>query len=649
MIEKMEKIYICSLKSHTAVVMETLMRCGAVQTVKTKSMISADASKLLMSKEKTALSDLESLMKQIQEGIAVLKPLGASKGLLQKRPGRTYEELMDPQMHRNAAELCVEIQRITDGINALEKDLKKAEFRMTSFLPWQAMNLTAEDMQTNKCSIRCCTIPGPYTIDNLCRSAEEQNLALYGELVSEEQEHQYIAVLFQNKDENDVRKLIRFFDGKVLSHEGMTGSFGETAELCGQKIRAVKQEIWNRQRKLEQMADKKALLEQVSDAVSLKIKYLSEQKKFLCTDKVDVIAGWIPVSRKGSVSRKLSQYACFYEYDAPQKDEEHPVLLKNSRLVKPFGAITEMYSLPDSRSIDTNWVIGLFFFLFFGMMLSDAGYGLVLLIGGLAGAKIPDLGDGAKQMMKMIGICGISTMFWGALYGSWFGDAVPQAAQAFLGKTIVIPRLLDPLKEPMTILILSCALGVVHLFTGMGIKAYLMIRRGDKWGALFDVGFWYVFLIGLALLLASRPWRDAGTVLSILGAAGLILTQGRSRPTILGKLVSGVMSLYHVTGFFSDVLSYSRILALGLATGVVGSVVNIMGTMPGGNLAGAVLFPVIFTAGHLLNLGINALGAYVHAARLQYVEFFGTYYEGGGSRFEPLKIETKYVRITEEN
>ena len=221
-------------------------------------------------------------------------------------------------------------------------------------------------------------------------------------------------------------------------------------------------------------------------------------------------------------------------------------------------------------------------------------------------------------------------------------------AETFFGKTAEIPKLIDPLNQPMTVLILSCVLGAAHLFTGMGIKAYIMIKRGDKRGALFDVGFWYILLAGLPLLLVPEPWNTAGAVMAIAGALGLVLTQGRHRPKLAGKIISGVTSLYGITGYFSDVLSYSRILALGLATGVVASVVNIMGTMAGGGIAGAMLFAAVFVFGHLLNLGINALGAYVHSARLQYVEFFGKYYEGGGRKFDPLKIETKYVRVLEE-
>lgn len=428
----------------------------------------------------------------------------------------------------------------------------------------------------------------------------------------------------------------------------MSGTFGENIAAAEKNIADIEKAIAEREEQLKAMAVKREELERASDAVKVRIQCLSGQEDFMGTDMVDIITGWIPVSEKDRLMKRLKKYECCCEFEKPEKNEEFPVLMKNSKLVEPFGAITEMYSLPASHSIDTNWAIGLFFFIFFGMMLSDAGYGLLLLIGGFGGAKLLDIGDGAKRFLKMIGTCGISTMFWGFVYGSFFGDAIPKIAETFFGKSFEMPMLIDPLNEPMTVLILACALGVVHLFVGMGIKAYILIKQGHVWSAVFDVGFWYIFLIGLPLLLAPAPFNTIGKIMAIAGAAGLVLTQGRHKPTVIGKITSGVMSLYDVTSYFSDVLSYSRILALGLATGVVGSVVNIMGTMAGGNIIGVILFIVIFAAGHMLNLGINALGAYVHSARLQYVEFFGKYYEGGGKKFDPLKIKTKYVKVTEE-
>ena len=399
---------------------------------------------------------------------------------------------------------------------------------------------------------------------------------------------------------------------------------------------------------LEQMASRLDELQIASDAIKVRIQILSGREKFMHTDKVDIISGWIPAARKKEVGHRLERFNCFCEFIEPDKDEDFPVLIKNRKIVEPFGTITEMYSMPNPHTIDTNWAVGLFFFIFFGMMLSDAGYGIVLAAGGLLGVVYLDTGYEIKRLMKMIGIAGISAIFWGALYGSWFGDAIPTAAELFFGKSVEIPMLIDPLNEPMKVLIMSCIFGVIHLFTGMGIKAYIMIKRGDLAGAIFDVGLWYMFLTGLPMLLAPGALGTTGKVLAIAGALGLVLTQGRHKPTLMGKTITGVMSLYNVTSYFSDVLSYSRILALGLATGVIASVVNILAAMAGSSFAGIIFFIIIFIFGHLLNLAINALGAYVHSARLQYVEFFGKYYEGGGIKFAPLEIKTEYVKVTEE-
>ena len=354
------------------------------------------------------------------------------------------------------------------------------------------------------------------------------------------------------------------------------------------------------------------------------------------------------------MEKALSQYTCFYEFREPGSQEDFPVLLKNNGFVEPFEAVTEMYALPAPHSLDPNPFMAPFFFVFFGMMLSDAGYGLVLAILGLLGAKYLDMGTNGKKLLKMLGYCGISTVFWGALYGSWFGDTIPKVTEVFFGNRVQVPMLLDPLTNPMPILIMAFVVGYIHILVGLGLKAYLMIRRGHPVDALFDVGFWYFVLVGLVIfaggqmVIGSTLMASIGKWLAIAGAVGLVLTQGRDKKNPIMKLMSGILSLYDITGYFSDLLSYSRIMALGLATGVIAQVVNTMGTLPGRSIIGAVLFVVIFLFGHVLNLAINALGSYVHTSRLQYVEFFGKFFEGGGQAFRPLRPATKYVYVNNQ-
>lgn len=366
------------------------------------------------------------------------------------------------------------------------------------------------------------------------------------------------------------------------------------------------------------------------------------------TEKTFLLTAWVPEEKIPQLEKLLEEFPCYLEVAEPDPEEEPPVLLKNHKLVEPFEVVTEMYSLPSPHGVDPNIAVAIFYFIFFGIMLSDAGYGLLLFFGGLFALKKMDLSPFLRKMVKLITFGGVSTVFWGALYGSWFGNLIPQFTLTFLGRQINVPLLLDPLNDPLTILGISFALGALHLFCGMGYKAYLLIRRGHPWEALFDIGFWYMVLVGLPMLVLPGVFRTVGLSLAVVGAVGLILTQGRDKKNIFARLLSGVASLYDITGYLSDLLSYSRILALGLATAVIGNVVNIMGTLAGGGILGLLLFIPVFLFGHALNLSINALGSYVHSSRLQYVEFFGKFYEGGGKPFQPLQANTKYVVVTDK-
>lgn len=648
MIEKMEKLYIYTLRNQTSDIMEEVMRSGAVQLERTQSMMSEAAAEALSPGENPDISDIEELLAHIQESMKAIRPFSSKRGFFAKRQEVSYETLTDDQILTETLKVCSEIETVVKEINNINRLIRNTEFRKASYLPWKTMQLAAEDMVTETCRISCYILHEPRTIEDVRTAAAEKNIAMYAEEVHYEKENHYIAVLFYKKDGKKVKEAISDLGAREFPLGSMNGTFSKNISLCDSEICRLKSELESQEKSLEHMSCRMDELQLASDAVKVKIQALSGHEDFMHTDKVDIVSGWIPSESREKLSDRLRRFDCYCEYVEPDEDEDFPVKLKNSRIVEPFGAVTEMYSLPNPHSIDTNWAVGLFFFIFFGMMLSDAGYGLILTIGGLLGARYLDAGEGLKRIMRMIGISGISTMFWGVLYGSWFGDAVPIVAETFFGRSIEIPMLIDPLNEPMKVLIISCVFGIVHLFAGMGIRAYIMIKRRDVPGAVFDVGLWYVFLIGLPLLLVPGTLGTVGKVMSVAGAVGLVLTQGRHKPTLTGKITSGVMSLYNVTSYFSDVLSYSRILALGLATGVIASVVNILASMAGNSIIGIILFIVVFVFGHLLNLAINALGAYVHSARLQYVEFFGKYYEGGGVKFNPLKIETKYVKVTEE-
>jgi V/A-type H+-transporting ATPase subunit I len=285
-------------------------------------------------------------------------------------------------------------------------------------------------------------------------------------------------------------------------------------------------------------------------------------------------------------------------------------------------------------------------------MLCDAGYGILITVACAVCLKKYHLEGTTFKMVKLMVYCGISTIFWGALFGSWFGNIVQVFSNTILNKEVIVkPLWFDPLNDPMKLLIFSLGLGVIHIFLGMGIKAYMQIREGKWFDAICDEGFWYFTIIGLLAWLGGASISEAivpiGKWLTIIGAIGLLLTGGRHNKGI-GKITGGLSTLYNITGYMSDILSYARLLALGLASGVIAQVVNTMGSLFGGGVIGLIALIIVFIFGHALNIAINALGAFIHSSRLQYVEFFGKFYEDGGEPFRPFCKKTKYIRIEQE-
>ncbi len=316
-----------------------------------------------------------------------------------------------------------------------------------------------------------------------------------------------------------------------------------------------------------------------------------------------------------------------------------------------------MYASPGVDDIDPTPVLAFFFYFFFGMMFSDAGYGILMpLVCALLIRKCrPEVS--MKNNLRLFEFCGISTTIWGLIYGSFFGDAPAVFYNHFAGTSLtmadILPwPILDQKKDAMTILIVSIAFGLIHILAGMACKFYVLWKKGDKKGAVFDVGSWMLLLVSVAVAAAGTKLGDTvkqvGIYMALACVAVLVLTQGRDKKNPVMRIFSGIISLYDITSYVSDLLSYSRLLALGLTTGVMAEVFNLLSEMLGSSAIGIIPMTLVFLLGHVINIGLNALGSYVHTMRLQYVEMFGKFYEGGGKQFEPFSLNSKYIRIKEE-
>ena len=384
-----------------------------------------------------------------------------------------------------------------------------------------------------------------------------------------------------------------------------------------------------------------------------------ELTKLTNTQSTFGLKGWAPKRLFGVLSERITKvtHALELKQESPLEGEVPPVILRNNGLIRPFESVTRIYGLPRSDEPDPTPWLAPFFAIFFGLALTDAGYGLVLLILIPILKKVLKI-SGEAPLMKVLFMGGLTTTVMGALFGTWFGIVAPDLPE-FLGpvKTFLTPLLLiDPSKEPVNFLLLMFALGFIHLLVGLLVKLWWRCKNGQWLDALLDQGAWLLALLAIATWILSLAGLGlpSGVAVNLVyaGVLALLLTQGRAAKNIFTKGLGGLLSLYGFIGYLSDILSYSRLLALGLATGIVGLVVNLIASIfrdmipvPGLNW---LVFALVFIGGHTFNIAINALGGFIHSSRLQFVEFFPKFMEGGGRALRPLRPKYQYVEITDE-
>ncbi len=378
------------------------------------------------------------------------------------------------------------------------------------------------------------------------------------------------------------------------------------------------------------------------DLLSTELAKLEASERLYSSEKTVLIAGWVPEQSISEVTALLEERGDAYSFEDANPEDDVPVKLSNNAFSSQFEPVIELYSMPAYGSFDPTSIMSAFFFIIFGMMLADVGYGFIMSLFCLLGLKLMKPSGSMKKMLSMFAWCGVSCMIMGVLFGGYFSDAPTSIMQNWFGieKAPDLALWINPMTDPMAFLVVSIAVGALHLVTALCIKFYVLWASKKRLSAVCDAGSWIVLFVGAGVFLLSK---EIGTVLVSVGILMLIFTQGRSQKNIFLKIFKGFASLYDIVGYISDLLSYSRILSLGLASMVIGSVFNILGTMPGFSPIGVIFFFVIFTVGHLMNLAINLLGSFVHTSRLQYIEFFGKFYEDGGRPFEPLTPRSKYV------
>ena len=650
---RMKKIELIALLTDSKKIIELLQRRGVVEICK-----SSDEE--LESTNVTAVTgEFEKFRSSAAQALEILERYAPEKaGLAEMFGGRT--EVETDTFGREAMKLekimaaAGDIIRSSRTIADNQNDIAQLRLRYDTLIPWKKLDVPLNFKGTQTTCAFIGSVPFPADAGEIEALLPEGSSV---EVISSSKEQTALFILCTRENAEEADNILR---------QSSFVPFSETENCTPTELMARCEE---KVKKLRESSEKavQAIKAHESDRKKLRfaVDYLSMRK-----DKYDaisslgftgttfVLTGYIPEKYSESLKKEIEgRYTAVITYTDPAEDEDVPVLLENSRFSAPVEGITKMYAMPAKADVDPTPVMSFFYYLFFGMMLSDAGYGLVMVIGTIIALRKLKLEEPMRKTLTMFRNCGVSTVIWGALFGSWFGDIVQVVGKQFFGKDIGSLALwFEPLDDPIKLLLFSFGLGILHLFLGVGVGFYMSWKAGRKLDAVLDAVPVYLIILGVAPLAAGILTqvpdflKPIGTYMLIAGVIMLVLTAGRTSKSIFGKFFGGLYALYNTaTGYLSDILSYSRLLALGLATGSIAGVINLIGTMPENKIVKLILLVVVFIVGHTANLAINLLGAYVHTDRLQFVELFSKFYTGGGREFQPFTVNTKYIKFKEEN
>ncbi|MGH4051080.1 MAG: V-type ATP synthase subunit I [Clostridium sp.] len=644
-IVKMSKFTLFAFESQKEALIDDLHRFENVQFVNLQESAEEHLQSLQKDSENERVSYLEGELAKVKFSIDLLisrtEKESAIKSLAKGKSSFNYEELEDLAKKSNYKVNYKKLKEKDDELLKIKNEKTKINSEIEGLTPWITLDSAFNDLKSLNSSI---FLMGslPKAFKDIFREKFESEIPYaYLEVISEVKDEINIIALVHKDYEDKAKELLKLhgFNSINFRYEGIASQevsiFKKRLEVISNEEERINVEIKSDCKYLD---DFKIVYEYLSNK---NIKAMACQN-FLKTENVVAIEGWVPTALSKDledVIKAITKENFYLEFEgADKEDNEVPILLKNSSVVEPFELITSMYSLPKYSEIDPTPLLTPFYMVFFGMMLADIGYGLVILIVTAFALKKFNLDEAQRRFAKFFLFLSIPTIGAGIVYGSFFGDLIK------------FKSIINPAEDIMTLLIISIIMGAFHIYFGLGVKGYLLIRDGKPMDAVYDVLTWYAALTGAFLLLGGSSLGLSLTVISIgkwvmiTGMVALVLTQGRANKGIGAKLAGGVYGLYGISGYVGDLVSYSRIMAIGLAGGFIAISFNMLIKMmpsPFNIIIGIFIFVLTQT----FNLLLSGLSAFVHSARLQYVEFFGKFYEGGGKAFKVFKSANKYITV----
>lgn len=650
-IVRMKKLRLIALRDQRDELTRALMRLGCVQVREPEGLLSQEAAAAVLRPEKAGLAAGRTKLTVLRNAVKVLAQYAPEKKkFLSARPVVSQREFLDDEALAGDLALAERINEWDGAVRRIQAEESRLRGEIDTLRPWETLDVPLVGAGTKRTVLLYMTAPLDVEEAAVADAAGVITEAVQIIRVSEDDHQRYFALLALREEVPSLLETLRkagcaqaqFMDREGTARENIRQLEAELKILDGQKRDTI--------RLIEAEGDKAPDIRLSTDRMTAEVSRLEAVERLSGTDSIVAMEGWCPEPDVEALEKILSEFDCAWELLEPAEEEypDVPVKLQNNGFAEPMNLVTEMYSLPAYDGIDPNPLMAPFFVLFYGIMMADMGYGLLMMLASWIVLKKMRPRGGTKYLITLLGYSGVSTFFFGALTGGFFGDLLPQIAKMVNPDTAftALPALFTPLEDPTMILIAALVIGVIQIFTGMIVSVRYKCKNGEGLSALFDEGAWWLILIGVALMALGIGSIGGVPVVLVIGAVLLAVGQFVMKGSFTGGLMGLFGGIYNgVTGYFSDILSYSRLMALMLSGSVIASVFNTLGAMTGNIFA----FILIALVGNALNLALNLLGCFVHDLRLQVLEFFNRFYKDGGKPFRPLNIDTNYVEIIKED
>ena len=656
----MKKLRLLAVRDRKEELLRELMRCGCVEITELEPKLAGTEAEGLVRPESSELAALKSRHSSLVHAVELLDRYAPKKTkLLSAKPELEGRVLLDDTGLAGALRIAEALEGYDARIKRIGAEESRERSLIESLQPWLTLDLPLNFEGTERCSVLTGSLPARFAPDTVSAAiaAVDEEAELF--LIHEEKKANYVLLVCMKGQLPAMQDALRPFGFTPSALSGLSGTARECQLNAEQHLKELAAEKENCVRYIVDDAVHRDELKLAADRMNVKISLAEAEERMCGTDSTVVLQGWLPADREEELGQLFDRFGCAWETEDPAEDEypEVPVSLKNNKFTDAMNMVTNMYSLPAYGTVDPNPLMAPFFILFYGLMMADMGYGILMILAALIAMKRIKPRAGTLSFCRLLLYGGISTLVMGALTGSFFGNA-PEIIAGMMGRDWPgLPSLFSPVRDSTLVLYGSMVLGLIHLNTGMAVNFHQRWKHGDKAGAILEEGAQWIILLGGIVLIAqmlvfkeNAMLKNAG--LGIIGlGVGMLLVGSTRGATGIGKLTAPFSCIYNtLTGWFGDVLSYSRIMALMLAGGVVAQVFNTIAAMPSANgvtVFSGIVFLVIFLIGHALNFGLNLLGCFVHDLRLQCLEFFGKFYHDGGKPFEPLRIRTQYINPQE--